>query len=522
MRLFGIELGGKKERDFSAVSAGSRHWTTLFDWKPGAFQQDTANPDSESVQDALGVAVVYACLRQIVWDISKLRICVKRLVGEIWQEGGHQTILKLLRRPNPYQTWIDFLQSWLLSWLIAGDTFIIKGRRNGSVVELHVLRPDFVTPLVAPDTGAVFYRVKSLDGLVGIEGEQAIFAATDVIHHRYLAITHPLVGSSCLARAQLAARMRSGIITTGAEQSENGGVPPGVLTAPEGMTDAQLTEIADKWAGRRKGRIAVVDAAFKFEAVAAKYIDSQSKEFAELSAGDICTAFNMPPWKVGVGARPAGFDVEAQQIIYFQDCLQLPIEHIEMLLDDGLELAADVSVEFDIDGLTMMDSKAKAEVITMLVNKGLWKPNEGRAKYNLPPVEGGDTVYMQQQNYSLPALAKRDAAAPAPAGPGASPTGPADPEPETDKPPAPGGDPEDVARRRRTASSPWMGVWDAGKEYPTGGGFVTHKAALWARVTRTEHGEEDFSAGAEIGAEPGTPEGAPYWQLALKSNRKEG
>jgi hypothetical protein len=37
------------------------------------------------------------------------------------------------------------------------------------------------------------------------------------------------------------------------------------------------------------------------------------------------------------------------------------------------------------------------------------KPNEARKKRRLPPVAGGDAVYLQQQNYSTEALAKRDA-----------------------------------------------------------------------------------------------------------------
>jgi phage portal protein BeeE len=36
-------------------------------------------------------------------------------------------------------------------------------------------------------------------------------------------------------------------------------------------------------------------------------------------------------------------------------------------------------------------------------------PNEAARRLNLPPVAGGDAVYRQQQDFSLEALAKRDA-----------------------------------------------------------------------------------------------------------------
>lgn len=39
---------------------------------------------------------------------------------------------------------------------------------------------------------------------------------------------------------------------------------------------------------------------------------------------------------------------------------------------------------------------------------GIFSPNEARATLGLPPVVGGESPLMQQQNYSLSALAKRD------------------------------------------------------------------------------------------------------------------
>jgi hypothetical protein len=67
-------------------------------------------------------------------------------------------------------------------------------------------------------------------------------------------------------------------------------------------------------------------------------------------------------------------------------------------------------------------------------------PNEGRQKLNLPPVKGGDNPFLQQQNYSLEALAKRDAkddpfATSKPPAP-VSPTTPVPPKPGDKPPPA--------------------------------------------------------------------------------------
>ncbi len=56
-----------------------------------------------------------------------------------------------------------------------------------------------------------------------------------------------------------------------------------------------------------------------------------------------------------------------------------------------------------------MDSLTMMQTIQQGIGAGVLKPNEGRADLNLLPVTGGDTPYLQQQNYSLEALAKRDA-----------------------------------------------------------------------------------------------------------------
>ena len=66
-------------------------------------------------------------------------------------------------------------------------------------------------------------------------------------------------------------------------------------------------------------------------------------------------------------------------------------------------------IELDTESLLRMDVETRAKVDKELISSGIASPNEIRARRNMPPVEGGNTPYLQQQNYSLAALAKRDA-----------------------------------------------------------------------------------------------------------------
>ena len=68
-----------------------------------------------------------------------------------------------------------------------------------------------------------------------------------------------------------------------------------------------------------------------------------------------------------------------------------------------------MGTEFDTENLLRMDSITLVTTIRDAVGAGVMSPNEGRAKFDLKPVKGGKSPYLQQQNYSLEALAKRDA-----------------------------------------------------------------------------------------------------------------
>jgi phage portal protein BeeE len=79
------------------------------------------------------------------------------------------------------------------------------------------------------------------------------------------------------------------------------------------------------------------------------------------------------------------------------------------LLDEGLGIKLPLGTEFDLDDLLRMDGVAMAEMVKTLVGAGVMKIDEARKKFALPPTEGGDTPYLQEQNFSLAAMAKRDA-----------------------------------------------------------------------------------------------------------------
>jgi phage portal protein BeeE len=176
----------------------------------------------------------------------------------------------------------------------------------------------------------------------------------------------------------------------------------------------------------------------KFETIAFNAADSQLIERLKWTDEKICGIFKVPAFMVGVGAEPLNNNVEALAQGYYSRCLQKLLEDAETCLDDGLGIGRGVKkdgvtygVEFDLAGLLRMDTATQVKTLADAVKGALLKPNEARAELNREPTEGGDEVYLQQQNYSLPALAKRDAQDDpfGTAAPAAAPAAPPEPEP---------------------------------------------------------------------------------------------
>lgn len=357
----------------------------------------------------------FSCRTLIAQDIAKLPIrLMQRDKDGVWTETTNPAFSPVLRKPNSYQTRNQFWESWILSKLGRGNTYILKVRdARRIVVELHVLNPDRVRPLVADD-GSVFYQLFT-DDMRQYEG-QPIVPATEIIHDRMNTIfCHPLVGVPPIWASALAATQGLNIQTQSARLFQNSATPGGILTAPGHIppetADRIKTQWESKFSGDNAGRVAVLGDDLKFSKLSMTADESQLIEQLGWTGEVICSTYHVPPFKIGIGQLPSYNNGVVLEDIYFKSCLQSLLESAESCLDDGLGLGEqyDLGVEFDVDNLLRMDASAQLDALEK--GKNYLTPNEGRKRLNLPKVAGGDSVYRQQQDFSLEALAKRDASA---------------------------------------------------------------------------------------------------------------
>lgn len=418
MRIFGLTITREKAAGtLSPVDNRGGWWPIIREAVTGAWQRN----EEIQVDTSLSNATLFRCVTLIASDIAKMRIKLVQLDKDgIWSETESPAFSPVLRKPNRYQNRIQFVLQWMLSKLLHGNTYVLKARDNrGVVVALYVLDPQRVKPLVAGD-GSVYYQLNR-DPLSGLGLDTVTVPASEIIHDRINTVFHPLVGLSPIYASGLAAMQGLEIQRNSTKFFRNGSKPGGVLTAPGAISNDTAARLKAHWdsnyTGENIGKVAVLGDGLKYEAMAVNAHDAQLIDQLKWASETVCSSFGVPAYMAGVGAAPLNNNVEALQQQYYTQSLQFHIESMELCLDEGLGLdtrkegGAVYGVEFDLDDLLRMDTATQVKTLSEGVLGGLFMPDEGRKRLGLRPVPGGDTVYLQQQNYSLAALAKRDAAA---------------------------------------------------------------------------------------------------------------
>lgn len=409
MKLFGLTISRTKASQPMPVSS-NRGWYRITESFTGAWQKNIAiDKASVLVQNK-----VFACQTLIASDFSKNCVdLVEETEDGIWVKTKNSAYSPVLNKPNRFQNRIQFWESWILSKLSTGNTYVLKQRDiRGVVKALYVLDPCRVTPMVTDD-GTVYYQLKA-DNMAGLKDFEPLVPASEIIHDRFNCMFHPLIGLSPIVACGAAAMQALAIQNSSTYFFNNRAMPSGFLTAPGAISNDTASRLKDGWeanyAGENAGKVAILGDGLKFESMVMKAVDAELVDQLKMTSEDICCAYHVPGYKVGVGAIPSGASVESLNLEYLNQALHRLFEDAELCLDEGLSLPPKLGVQFDTDNLLRMDTLSLMEVLEK--GEGFMKLDEQRKRINLPPLPiGGDTVYKQEQNYSVEALAKRDAMA---------------------------------------------------------------------------------------------------------------
>jgi HK97 family phage portal protein len=311
--------------------------------------------------------------------------------GEV-QEVEDHPLLDLLRKPNPWTPWAEFVRYMILSADHTGN-FFVYCPDSSTPAEMYQLAPQYVRTIPNRETFISGYAYGR-----SVEVEET-FAFEDVIHGKlYPSLINPYLGEGCLHAVVREAQLQALATENEIARWLNGGRPSTILKVPETTGDPEMRAIESYFNSRHRGpqnagKVYVARAieAMEFDANRKdmEYIEGQ-KQIQER----VWNAYGVPQSLLqlndaNLASSVTGHTQYARQTILPRQVMLAEVLGEYLLPAFGL----DPSVYWlAFDNPVPEDMEAIERQATSLVATGVKTINELRSDLGYAPLDGGDVL----------------------------------------------------------------------------------------------------------------------------------
>lgn len=351
---------------------------------------------------AMSVATVYRCVAVISETIAQLDgdiIQKKATAPEIKTDHVNQYLL--FNRPDLHVSSFVFRRQLVYNYLLTGNGYAIIHRDEDMRPERYEIVVDMDIYLSEDKTIKLYY-----DKRTGIH-----YDSSDIIHLADLG-PNEIQGKSritqhaySIGKAKASSQLTNKLYTNGLNLG-------GTIEYPENVTlsDPKRSEmsaqIKQNYGGvDNTGKVLILDQGGKFNTHEA-VMSLQDAEFIageHLSIEDICRIFGVPPFKVFHFNKMTYDNMEAMKVDFVESCIVPIVTQFEQELNFKAftyrEARSGYCVRHNIKSLLRADIRAQADYLKATFSIGKYTINEIRAMDDQPPVEGGDTPFIQVNNY---------------------------------------------------------------------------------------------------------------------------
>jgi HK97 family phage portal protein len=360
--------------------------------------------------DHTKVSIVYSCVQAYARAVSACPIQHTRL-----QDDGEHQIQnnswtgRLLRNPNSYETWAQHIYNIVSELGFHGNSVCIIVRDNRSVpVSLHRVPHGSWSLFIEPESKEIFYSIYTNSNTLIDVPPDYLVPARDIIHFRQHCPRHPLLGESPVTAAALAVGINVALNQSQIAFFNQMRRPSGVLTTDEKLTRDQIIRLRDafdeqskKWA---QGGMPVLSNGLKYQQLSISSQDAQLIDAQKMSNDDVSRVYSVPGPIVNIMTQATFANSETLINHWLATGLGSMLENLEQTYSAAFGFGYEDNLNFDTDALLRSDFRERAESLKVAVTGALLTPNEARRKLKLKPVEGGDNVFLQQQNFPIDLL----------------------------------------------------------------------------------------------------------------------
>ncbi|WP_458096229.1 phage portal protein [Roseomonas sp. WA12] len=263
--------------------------------------QPTASGAYVSPHLAENLSAVYACVAAVSSALASLPALVYHRTLEGRTEAPTHPVARLLRRPNPDQTWPDWMEWTVAQVLSRGNALsIIETDGAGRPVGLHPV-PWGAVQVVRLPSGALAYDVApSGPTRAGGNVQRRRYLAGEVFHLRDRS-DDGVIGRSRVSRAPDVLGNALALQEWSGAQWRNGATPSGVLKFPSKIPSQDVADrirmgFERNYSGSRNGgRIMILENGAEWQGISLSPEDAEVLGSRRFSVEEICRLFQVPP-----------------------------------------------------------------------------------------------------------------------------------------------------------------------------------------------------------------------------------
>lgn len=351
-----------------------------------------------SRETATRVVAVYACVRLRAETCAGLPADVfRRRRGERVEVDPSP---QWLRRPNPEQSWFEFVERVNTSLDLDGNAYVLVTARDALnfPAEIWTLHPDMVEPQREQGTGRLFYLWGGQERLAPWNERTS---AGDLLHIRNVAWGQDKAPSP-IGQARHALGLFMAAEKHGSTFFSRGTQLSGVITlpdAPQGKTVDFVRQMRELWMAEHSGpenanKPGVLTGGATWQPISVNAHDAQFLETRKFQVAEIARLFGIPPHMIGDVERSTswGSGIEQQQIGFVQYSINPRLSRLEAAFNQLLPRGQ--FLKWNVNGLLRGDSKSRAEFYSKGIQNGWFLRSEARQLEDLPKVPDLDEPLM--------------------------------------------------------------------------------------------------------------------------------
>lgn len=358
-----------------------------------------------SAKTALSISMVWSCVKILSESLSGLPLKMyEDKEGSRALVTGNDRMLKLLRKPNPYMTMLNFLKFVVVNMALRGNAFaLIERNVHGDPIGLVPL--DWRTVKIDTDDDLVYVVTPS-------EGDPYPVSPENMLHFKLFSLDGVVGLSPIEHQAETMGLAKAGQQWS-ARFMRKGGFTGGYVIYEQFLTEAQQAQIMAKFPDVRKadaddiGKMAVLQGNPKIVPAGISQKDAQFIESQQFQEEALAGIYGVPLWLANRAGKTSimGSNLEQQLTGFITFGLKPYIDTVEDELNDKLFGSGPRFAEFVVEGLLRADSAGRAAYFQAALGgsggSGWLSIDEVREKENYAPL-GGDyarvTRWEMQKN----------------------------------------------------------------------------------------------------------------------------